>query len=362
MNYRIHFILGFFLGFAFFSCSNSEETAISPQIQSITESVYASGNIKAVNQYEAYAIGTGPIQEIFVKEGDVVNEGDPILAVYNERERLSRENAELAQAFADYQENQSKLRELQLAIDLAKSKFQNDSLLYARQKKLWEQNIGTEVEFEQRKLTYENSKNNYESALIRYGDLKREIEYNSKSASKNLAISRVLESEFVVKSKIHGKVYALPKEQGEMVGPQTVVAVLGDEKDFIMELLVDEYDISKIALDQLVIIRMDSYVDQTFEGKVTKIYPLMDTQSKSFTVEAVFTKSPPVLYPNLSLEANIITAQVENALVIPRNYLLNDEKVILEEGDTIVVKVGLKNFEFAQILEGLNQDQQLIKP
>ncbi|NVK49651.1 MAG: efflux RND transporter periplasmic adaptor subunit [Cyclobacteriaceae bacterium] len=362
MNYRIHFVLGFFLGFVFFSCSNSEENTISPQYQSITESVYASGNIKAVNQYEAFAVGSGPIQEIFVKEGDVVNEGDPILAVYNERERLSRENAELAQAFADYQQNQSKLRDLQLSIDLAKSKFHNDSLLYARQQKLWDQNIGTEVELEQRKLAFENSKNSYESALIRYGDLKREIEYTSKSASKSLAISRVLESEFVVKSKIHGRVYALPKEQGEMVGPQTVVAVLGDEKNFIMELLVDEYDISKIALDQRVIIRMDSYMDQTFEGKITKIYPLMDTQSKSFTIEAVFTKSPPVLYPNLSLEANILTAQVDNALVIPRNYLINDELVILEEGDTIPVKVGLKNFEFAQILEGISKDQQLIKP
>ncbi|NVJ87393.1 MAG: efflux RND transporter periplasmic adaptor subunit [Algoriphagus sp.] len=362
MKLRLQYFLAVFLGIVAFSCSDSEESSLIPQYQSITESVYASGNIKAVNQYEAFAVGSGPIQEIFVKEGDVVNEGDPILAVYNERERLSRENAELAQAFADYQQNQSKLRDLQLSIDLAKSKFHNDSLLYARQQKLWVQNIGTEVELEQRKLAYENSKNSYESALIRYGDLKREIEYTSKSASKSLAISRVLESEFVVKSKIHGKVYALPKEQGEMVGPQTVVAVLGDEDDFIMELLVDEYDISKIALDQRVIIRMDSYMDQTFEGKVTKIYPLMDTQSKSFTVEAVFTTPPPVLYPNLSLEANIVTNQVENALVIPRNYLINDQQVILEEGDTIPVKVGLKNFEFAQIIEGINADQKLIKP
>lgn len=345
-----------------FSCMSSEEETTTPFISDITESVYASGNIKALNQYEAFANGTGPIQEIFVKEGDLVEVGTPILAVYNERERLSRENAELAQAFADYQQNQSKLRDLQLAIDFAKSRLQNDSLLYARQQNLWKQNIGTIVELEQRKLAYENSKNNYQSALLRYQDVEREIEFNSRSAAKSAAISRALESDFVLKSQINGRVYSLPKEKGEMVGPQTVVAVIGDAEKFIMELQVDEYDIAKVKLDQEVVVSMDSYAGEVFEGKVTKIYPLMDTKSKSFQVEATFTNTPPSLYPNLSLEANILTSAVENALVIPRSYLIGDSEVILSDGDTVAVKVGIRNFQYAQILEGITETTEIIKP
>lgn len=362
MKYKSNFILWAVMSVLLISCGGEEESTITPQVQSITESVYASGYIKAVNQYEAYANASGPIQALFVQEGDLIEEGDPILAIYNDRERLSRENAELARAFADLEQNQSKLKDLELTIELAKSNFQNDSLLYERQKSLWKRNIGTAVELEQRKLAFENSKASYQSAQIRYENLKREITYNSQSASKNLAISRALESDFLLKSKIKGKVYALPKEKGEMVGPQTVVAVIGAADDFILELQVDEYDIAKIEVGQKVIIGMDSYKGQTFEGKVSKIYPLMDTQSKSFKVEAKFTQTAPSLFPNLSLEANIITEQVENALVIPRNYLYKDEQVITQDGDTISVAVGIKNFQFAEIKSGIDRETQLIKP
>lgn len=348
--------------FFIFSCSNGSGERISPEVKSITESVYASGNIKAIDQYDAFTNASGPIQEIFVEEGDSVAIGTPLLAVFSEREKLSRENAELAKSYADLQANQSRLRDLQLSIDLNKSKMQNDSLLYVRQKSLHDQNIGTEIEFEQKKLNWENSKTAYESALIRYNDLKREIEFNSSSASKNLAISKVLESDYVLKSKINGKVYALLKERGEMVTPQVALAVLGSADEFLLELQVDEYDISKVEVGQRVSVSMDSYKGQVFEAVVSKIYPLMDMQSKSFKVEAKFTRSPPQLYPNLTLEANIITEVKDQALVIPRAYLIADSLVVNENEDTLLVKVGIRNYQFAEILEGIDASTVLLKP
>jgi multidrug efflux pump subunit AcrA (membrane-fusion protein) len=358
-----HSVIGVsLLCFGFFACSNTDSERIKPEVKSITESVYASGNIKAVDQYDAFTNASGPIQEIFVQEGDSVSIGTPLLAVFSEREKLSRENAEIAKAYADLQANQSRLRDLQLSIDLAKSKMQNDSLLFVRQKKLHDQNIGTEVEFEQKQLAWENSKTAYESNVIRYNDLKREIEFNSSSASKNLAISRVLESDYVLKSKINGKVYALPKERGEMVTPQVVLAVLGSANEFLLELQVDEYDISKVKVGQEVTVSMDSYKGEVFKATISKVYPIMDTQTKSFKVEAKFSKAPPQLYPNLSLEANIITEVKENTLVIPRGYLIADSLVINENEDTLKVTTGIKNYQFAEILEGIDASTVLIKP
>ncbi|MDI1322791.1 MAG: efflux RND transporter periplasmic adaptor subunit [Algoriphagus sp.] len=344
------------------SCGKSENETIKPEIRSITESVYASGIVKAVDQYEAFTSASGPIQEIFVKEGDTVDIETPILAVFSEREKLSRESAELARSFADQQANQSRIRDLELSIELAKSKMKNDSLLYLRQKNLWSKGIGTAVELEQRQLAYQTSKSSYESSLLRYRELKREVEFNSKSASKTLDISKVLESEYILKSKIKGKIYAILKEKGEMVTAQIPLAVLGSTDKFLMELQVDEYDISKVLPGQRVMVSMDSYNGEVFEAKVTQVYPIMDSKSKSFTVEAEFLKNPPRLYPNLTLEANIITDIKEKTLVIPRNYLINDERVITENGDTLLVKVGIKDYQFAEILEGLDEKTTLIKP
>ncbi|MBN7812577.1 efflux RND transporter periplasmic adaptor subunit [Algoriphagus sp. H41] len=345
-----------------FSCGKPESEVITPHRQSLTESVYASGIIKARDQYEAFTLASGPIQEIFVEEGDTVRAGEPILKVFSEREALSRENAQLSQAYADQQANQSKLRDLELATDLAKSKMVNDSLLLSRQRKLWSQNIGSAVELEQRELAYQNSKTAYESYLLRHRDLRREIEFNSKSASKNLAISKVVEGDYTLRSKIDGVVFSILKEKGEMVSPQTPLAVIGSAAEFLLELRVDEYDISKVELGQVALVTMDSFKEEVFEAKVTRIYPIMDPQSKSFTVEAVFTLSPPKLFPNLTLEANIVTSENPSALVIPRSYLWMDKSVLTEDGDTLPVKVGLKNFQFAEILEGADEQTRIIPP
>lgn len=107
---------------------------------------------------------------------------------------------------------------------------------------------------------------------------------------------------------------------------------------------------------------MDSFKEQTLEASVTRIIPIMDSKTKTFTVEAKFTKQPPVLFPNLTLEANILIQSRENSLVIPRNYLINETKVLTSDGDTILVKVGIKNYQFAEILEGIDEQTGLIQP
>jgi HlyD family secretion protein len=345
-----------------FSCGSSESEPITPKIQPLTESVYASGIVKARDQYEAFTSANGPIQEIFVEEGDTVKAGTPILMIYSEAEKLRRENALLARDFADQQANQTRLRDAELAIGLAKSKLHNDSLLWVRTKNLWAKGIGTEVDLEQKELNYKNSQTSYQSALLRQRDLKREIAYNSESADKSLAISQVMENDYILRSALDGVVFSILKEKGEMVSPQTLLAVLGRAGDFFLEMQVDEYDIARVQLGQRTMVTMDSFKEEVFEGKVTKIYPIMDSKSKTFTVEAEFTKAPPTLFPNLTLEANIITQSKENALIVPRNYVLKDQWVITAEEDTIPVRLGIKTYEYAEILEGITASTQLILP
>jgi HlyD family secretion protein len=344
-----------------FSCQSSEET-IYPKRENISESVYASGLIKAKNQYQAFANANGIIQEIFVSEGDTVRIGSPILVIYNETARLNRENAELTRAFADRKVNQTRLRELENNIKNAENIWQNDSLLYQRQKRLKDQGVGSEVDLEQRLLAFQNSRNAYQSAKLTYQDVKREIEYNEKSAGKNLSISKALESDLILKSEVNGRVYDLLKEKGEMVNAQTPLAVLGSADEFLLEMQVDEYDIVKVKLGQKIVVTMDSYRGQTFEAKVSKIHPLMNESSKSFLVEGEFVNGPPVLYPNLTLEANIVIEVKEDVLLLPRSFIINDAFVINAAGDTLPVKLGLKDLQKAEILEGIDEKTAVIKP
>ncbi|MBK7309708.1 MAG: efflux RND transporter periplasmic adaptor subunit [Sphingobacteriaceae bacterium] len=352
----------FIIPFLFlFACKDKVERT-KPTEESISESIYASGIAKSKNQYQAFAIVNGIIENIFVTEGDSVKKGDPILSISNETQKLNKENAELAAQFADVNANQGKLNEVKQLIDLSRNKMKNDSALYFRQKNLWQDQIGTKVELENRELAYQNSKNAYYSSLVRYDDLKRQIEFNSQQSKKNLMISSKLEGDFTLRSEIDGIIYSLPKSKGEIVGLQTPLAVIGDASNFVLEMQVDEFDILKIKKGLPVLITLDSYKGRVFEAKVTKIDPLMNERSKTFLVEAEFIQKPEVLYPNITFEANIVLQTKEKALLVPRNYLIGDSMIIKANGDKVLVKTGLKDYKKIEILSGLSANDEIIKP
>ena len=245
---------------------------------------------------------------------------------------------------------------------MARSKKQNDSLLLVRQRNLWANQIGTRVELEQRELNYKNSLTAYKSAVLRYKDLKKQLELAEKQSQKNLQISETRADDYTIRSETRGKVYSVLIEQGELVTPQTPVAVIGDADEFILELQVDEYDISRVKPGQKVLLNLDSYKGQVFEGEVYKINPAMNQRTRSFTVEARFLTAPPALFPNLTTEANIIIQAKKDALIIPRDYLIDGAFVMTEEKEKVPVKTGLKDYQKVEILDGITKNDVLLKP
>ena len=326
------------------SCKDTTEK-IKPTVSSITESIYASGVIKSKNQYQVFPTVNGIIQNIFLSEGDSVTVGTPILSIFNEAQKLSKDNALLSEQFFDINANQGKINEAKLLVSLSQNKMKNDSMMLVRQKNLWQQQIGTKVELEQKELTFQNSKTAYYSSVQKYDDLKRQLNLISQQAINNFNISSKQENDFTIKSEINGVVYNIFKSKGEIASIQNPVAVIGDANQFLLEMQVDENDIFKLKKGLLVFITMDSYKGKVFEATVTKIYPMMNERSKTFLIEATFVKQPEILYPNITFEANIILQSKANSLLIPRDYLLNDSIVIKSNKKKVVVKTGLKDYQ-----------------
>ena len=333
-----------------------------PVMENISASVYAAGIVKSRNQYQVFSTVSGIINKIFVTENDMVKKGSPVMLLADQPSKFNRENSDLSAKYADLQTNEEKLTDLKNNIALAASKYQNDSLVFKRQQNLWAQGIGTKLELEQKELTVQGSRISWESAKIKYNDLLRQLELNARQSKNNLAISQSRENDYTIKSEMDGKVYFIYPKRGEIVNPQTPLAVIGNATDFYLELEVDEYDIVKVKLDQQIIITMDSYKNEVFEARVTKINPLMNERTKTFLVEAVFSKQPPVLYPNLTVEANIIIQTKEKALTIPRNYLINDSFVLVNKTEKRLVKTGIKDYQRIEILEGLTPADAIYKP
>lgn len=342
------------------SCKNKKIT-LQPEIKSITESVYASGFIKSKNQYEVFGKSNGVIEKIFVTEGMRVKKGDPIFQLDNKNLKIATENARLTSKATDYKKNAAKLLDAKNIIELAEKKVINDSLLLERQKNLWTKNIGSRIELEQKELNLENSKVSLANAHVKYEDLNRQLKLSSDQSKNNLEIAKIMEDDFIIRSEVEGVIYKINREKGELINGTEPAAVIGTD-EFIIELSIDELDIVKITKGQQVIIRMDSYKSEIFEAEIISIDPMMNMRTRSFQAEAVFTKKPSKLFPNLTVEASIVINTKQDALTIPRKYLINNSTVILEGGKLQEVETGLMDYDLVEIKSGINENTKLELP
>ncbi|MEO1254397.1 MAG: RND transporter, partial [Bacteroidota bacterium] len=121
-------------------------------------------------------------------------------------------------------------------------------------------------------------------------------------------------------------------------------------------------DINGIALNQLVVLNLNTEQDQTYEGAISKIYPSFDQVEQSFIAEATFVDKPDLLYHNTQLQANIVIGKRDGALVIPIGYLADGDSVKLSDGKVKSVQAGLRNDQWVEIIEGITPSDVLRKP
>jgi multidrug efflux pump subunit AcrA (membrane-fusion protein) len=346
----------------FLSCTQKED-GIKPQRKKLIEAVYSSVTIKPNHLYQVNSSISAILEKKMVQDGDIVKKGDVLFQLENNSPDFTKQNAKLQYELAKntFEGNANLLSELKNEIRIARLKALNDSINYKRQQKLWSQNIGSKVELENRQLAYEASLNNLKTLTNKYNRLKIELDNQLKQAENNLKNTEVVFDNYVIKSKIDGKIYETYKEEGEFVSVQQPLALLGSEKDFIIEMLVDEVDIRKVTLGQRVVVLLEAYENTPFEATVSKIKPKMNERTQTFTVEAIFKNPPANLYMGLTGEANIIIDEKQNALVIPQEYITEDNKIRTKEG-TITVKTGLRNLAFVEILSDLDTNTVIYKP
>lgn len=343
-----------------FGCKESKDK-LKPITSDITESVYASGIVVAQNQYQAYATVTGTVKEIYVSEGMPVQKGIAILSISNESQEWNSENAKLAAENSSIASKAGKLKEAKLMIELAKSKMEQDEMLLQRQRNIWSQNIGSKLELEQRELAFKASEMSYVSAKENYSELKKQIELLAKQSKNNFNIANKFAQDYILKSKVDGALYSLNVKLGEMVTPQIPIAVLGERSRFSVELQVDEHDITSVQKGMEVLVALNSHKDSMFKARVSKIDPLMNLKNKTFLVEAEFINQPSILYPNITLEANILIRSKKNALLIPREYVDNESQVTLANGELRKIQTGLKDFKMIEVISGIGENDELIK-
>lgn len=337
------------------SCGEKYESA-NAERKNIVHSVYASGKVKALNQYEVRPLSTGRFLGYTVKEGETVKVGQEIGKISTNIQLNNIELAEMQRQQAELPEYD--LMQLRNQILLARKTLEQDSIDYERQNKLFSEGIGSKNQLELRKLKLEASKSQLTILTSKRLQLQKQKQYSQKIAELNESNANENLKFFKISSEIEGQLFSLPLKKGDLVGPQQIAAVVGSGKSFYIELEIDEVDLEKIKLGQEVWIKMDAF-PKSFKAKISNITPAIDAKTQSFKAEAVFTENIPFLVPGLTAEANIVIETKNNALVIPQKFLKENNQVETSEG-LKTISTGLTSELFIEVLDGLKDGETVL--
>jgi HlyD family secretion protein len=152
----------------------------------------------------------------------------------------------------------------------------------------------------------------------------------------------------------------------------TLVMTEGDTTQVYVQGKVDEADIAHVYMNQPARIKVESFRDRAFNGKVTKIAPLGVEKDNvtTFEVRVSIDNAGGELKANMTANAEILLDEHKGVLTIPESAVIydNQRNASVEIPDTtqnegkrkVAVKVGLSNGSVTEILSGLKEGDQVV--
>ncbi len=355
-------ILSVLLLLALVACDKTE--TIHPVRKNIVESVYASGTIIPKNEHSIFALINGTIIRKHVNDGDSVKKGQILYELSNESQaaRLNSAKQLLDKSSDDASGNSHILNDLKLNMQNAQDKFKLDSLTFTKYKNLLQSSAVSQMDYDAKALQYSTSENLYKSAKEKYQSAKNDLRVSLSNAQSQMASAQSDLNNFIIRSDIDGVVFKTYKEEGESVRISELIALVGSTAGRVLKLSVDQQDVNKIKVNQEVMLKTDVSGSTIYKAKVTRLYPLMNEADQSFRVDAEFIEKVSMPFIHTSVEANIIIQSKNNALVIPRNSLVNDSILVNDNGDKklIPVKTGILTLDDAELLSGADEKTEII--
>lgn len=347
------------------SCSGDPERYEVKEIK-LNEAVYASGQVMPEEYFFMEVNTPEKIRSIMVNEGDLVKTGSvlAILGSKSEERQADILTSQVAIAREQATAGSSELEEMLTRIEAARVKMIQDEENAQRYEDLVESKAVSEKEAEKFRLTAQTSKAEYESMRQQYASRKKDLQNRLLQSQQQLAQFHQSTENNVLISPLEGKVFQIFHKEGNMVQPGEPVILVGNYEKYILELLVDERDIARIKEGQKVLFKTEIQPDKHMEARINKIVPVLQNESRSFEVEAQVLSTEEI-FPQATVEANIVIRENVNSLVIPTDYLMPGDSVLrVDNKDLQMVKVttGTRDGSWLEIKSGLKSGDIIQKP
>ncbi|MCZ8217476.1 MAG: HlyD family efflux transporter periplasmic adaptor subunit [Cyclobacteriaceae bacterium] len=347
------------------SCKQ-KETWVQPTEGPITEALFASGHIEPVDEYLLTSVNEGYLKERLVTESDLVSPGETLFVLDYEtkviEQQAAKKNWQIARQNASPES--PVLNKLRNDLDAAQQKCLRDSIQYVRLKLLYATQSVSQLEVENMQLQYEVDISNIKAIRANLAATELSLQQALIQAESQYNSFETGNEYYKIKSAQTARVYQIFKKPGELVRKGEAVALLGNPDTLKVMLLMDETSITKVKTGQTVLVELNTHKGKIYEASVLRIYPYFDNATQSFKVEAIFTEPITSIIAGTLLQANIIVAKKNNALLIPRACLSPDGKVTVKREkvkEIITPQTGIIATEWVEVISGIKPSDKILQ-
>jgi HlyD family secretion protein len=348
----------------------------------VAKSVVATGKIQPITKVEVKSKASGIVEQLFVDINRTVKKGQPLAQLDKQEieDQVAAAKAQLASAQANvttFEANVEQDKVNAAAPDLPMYKTTLD------------RNVEMVKEGIVSQQTLDNANKDYLAALTRRDSSRAQIGVDT--AKLKQARAQVLQSEASLKqleeqlgyttilAPMDGEILSRDVEIGDAVSSilvlgstATLVMTEGDTSEVYVQGKVDEADIAHVYMGQPARIKVESFRDRVFQGKVTKISPMGVEKDNVTTFEVRVSINNPggELKALMTANAEILLDEHKGVLTVPENAVMydKDKKASVEIPDKsqkegkrkVPVTVGLSNGSVTEVVAGLKEGDQVV--
>jgi len=348
----------------------------------LAKSVVATGKVEPITKVEIKSKASGIVKKLYVDAGDRVKKGQ-LLAELDKEEIEAR----VAQAKAQTEASEASLKGTQADLERAKVDAEGPDVpmlkrAYDRAQGMAKEGVVSQSALDDAQKNYELALNKQNVAKAQLQVLHAKIGQAQAQVAQDHANLKQLEEQLgytTITSPIDGIILSRDVEVGDAVSSilvlgstATLIMTEGDISEVYVKGKVDESDIGKVYMSQPARIKVESFKDKTFNGKVTKISPMGVEKDNVTTFEVRVSINNPggELKAAMTANAEIILEEHKNVLQIPEGAILydKDKKASVEVPDPkgkegknkVAVNIGISNGAKTELLGGLKEGDQVV--
>jgi HlyD family secretion protein len=348
----------------------------------IAKSVVATGKIQPITKVELKSKASGIVEKLYVDINQHVAKGQ-VLAQLDQQEILAQVAAQKAQLEA------ASANVGTFQANIAQDKVNAEAPDLPMYKNTLDRNLQMEKEGVVSMQALDDANRNYLAALNKRDTSRAAISVDQaklKQAEAQVAQSKATLNQLdeqlsytTLVSPMDGEILSRDVELGDAVSSilvlgstATLVMTIGDTRQVYVQGKVDEADIANVYMGQPARIKVESFRDRIFNGKVTKIAPLGVEKDNVTTFEVRVSIDNPggELKANMTANAEILVDEHKNVLFVPEQALTYDNKknASVNVPDpknkdgvrSVPVKVGIANGSNTEILSGLKEGDTVV--